>query len=139
MKTRPYEDVEVRASYIPRFDPEGRRLCQMHGCPNVLQGRQERWCSKSCFADAWATFSWSFCRKRVLRRDNFTCVKCAARYAAEVDHIQPLIEGGKLCDPVNLRTLCHDCHKAETTELAKRMAKKRREEKMRRQEMMEFA
>ena len=33
-----------------------------------------------------------------------------------------LIEGGKLCDPANLRTLCVPCHKQETAALAKRRA-----------------
>ena len=42
------------------------------------------------------------------------------------DHIVPLAEGGKLCDPDNLRTLCVWCHRKETSLLAARLAKTRR-------------
>lgn len=43
----------------------------------------------------------------------------------EADHIVALVEGGKLCDLENLRTLCHWCHKIETRALATRRARQR--------------
>lgn len=126
MGKRPWRDEEVWRSYVPRKDKHGSKLCEMHGCPNLLKGRQERWCSQKCVFDALATHDWSVCRKRILKRDDHKCVQCKAM-AWEVDHILPLIEGGKLCDPANLRTLCSACHKIETAALAKRRADARRE------------
>ena len=46
------------------------------------------------------------------------------KIALECDHIIPLVEGGPHAVG-NLRTLCTDCHKAETAALAKRRAKNR--------------
>lgn len=43
----------------------------------------------------------------------------------EADHITPVVEGGGLCHPDDVRTLCIRCHKKETAELAARRAKKR--------------
>jgi 5-methylcytosine-specific restriction endonuclease McrA len=45
----------------------------------------------------------------------------------EMDHIVPVVEGGGGCGLGNLRTLCLACHRAETAELARRRARKRRE------------
>lgn len=42
----------------------------------------------------------------------------------EADHIQPVVEGGGRCGLDNLRTLCLDCHAAETAQLAARLAVK---------------
>lgn len=52
-------------------------------------------------------------RRRVLRRDGFTCVACGfsdrSGRLLEVDHIVPEVLGGS--DSVdNLRTLCKGCH-----------------------------
>lgn len=61
-----------------------------------------------------------------------TCFFCvAAREAEEIarweaDHIVPVWEGGGLCGPENLRTLCLGCHKAESARGAARRAKARR-------------
>lgn len=44
----------------------------------------------------------------------------------EMDHIQPVVEGGGDCGLENLRTLCWDCHRIETAALAARRAKARR-------------
>ena len=41
----------------------------------------------------------------------------------EVDHIQPVVEGGGSCGLENLRTLCWDCHKRATRELLVRRGK----------------
>jgi 5-methylcytosine-specific restriction endonuclease McrA len=47
----------------------------------------------------------------------------------DADHIVPVIEGGGECGLSNLRTLCRDCHKRVTAELAKRRALARRRDK----------
>jgi len=41
----------------------------------------------------------------------------------EVDHIQPVVEGGGSCGLENLRTLCWECHRRVTRELALRRGK----------------
>lgn len=51
----------------------------------------------------------------------------SARGLWEADHIVPVSEGGGLCTVDNLRTLCLPCHKAETSKLRTRAAKKKRE------------
>lgn len=43
----------------------------------------------------------------------------------EVDHGIPVIEGGGLCDPEQLRLLCGKCHEQATSALATRRAVKR--------------
>lgn len=55
---------------------------------------------------------WQPIRLQVLRRDFYKCVKCGRAGAAlEVDHIQPLGEGGAYYDLNNLQSLCRDpCH-----------------------------
>ncbi len=40
----------------------------------------------------------------------------------QVDHIMPVVEGGGECGLSNLRTLCTECHRKETAELARRRA-----------------
>lgn len=43
----------------------------------------------------------------------------------EVDHIVPVIEGGGLCGPENLRLLCGICHGKETANLRKRISRRK--------------
>ncbi len=43
----------------------------------------------------------------------------------EVDHIQPVVEGGGSCGLENLRTLCWECHRRVTRDLAVRRGKVR--------------
>lgn len=44
----------------------------------------------------------------------------------EADHIRPVVEGGGECELDNYRTLCIPCHRAETRELARRRAQRRK-------------
>jgi 5-methylcytosine-specific restriction endonuclease McrA len=54
-------------------------------------------------------------RFQVLKRDNFSCVKCGASPAKDqnvilhIDHIKPWSNGGKT-EISNLQTLCQDCN-----------------------------
>lgn len=43
----------------------------------------------------------------------------------EVDHVVAVVEGGGGCDLSNLQTLCFDCHKKKTAELARKRAEAR--------------
>jgi hypothetical protein len=42
----------------------------------------------------------------------------------DIDHINPVVEGGHQCGEENLRLLCLGCHRKETAELRKRLASK---------------
>src|SRR3954467_5173073 len=54
---------------------------------------------------------------RVSQRSNDCCVKCCrpvtGKLRAEIDHVIPLIIGGKHQED-NLQLLCHECHSAKT-------------------------
>lgn len=73
-----------------------------------------------------------YARRHVWARDRGKCALCPKVASRRVnggwqaDHIVPVIEGGGSCDLSNLRTLCTDCHKAETAKLAKRRAEARK-------------
>lgn len=44
----------------------------------------------------------------------------------EVDHIVPVADGGGLCTPAGLATLCVPCHKMKTREFNRELARRRR-------------
>lgn len=52
-------------------------------------------------------------------------IKCHFTQPFEVDHVVPVVEGGGLCGPDGLRTLCRPCHKQKSAELARRRRKVR--------------
>lgn len=54
--------------------------------------------------------SWDEIRRRIIRRDCGKCVKCGDVIKLEVDHINPVSDGGIPVDG-NLRTLCVGCHR----------------------------
>ena len=45
-----------------------------------------------------------------------------ARLPFDVDHVVPVVEGGGLCGPEGLATLCRPCHDVRTRELSGRLA-----------------
>jgi hypothetical protein len=52
--------------------------------------------------------SWASIRRTVIKRDQ-VCVACGNSDRLEVDHIEPVCEGG-LPVPENLQLLCQQCH-----------------------------
>lgn len=48
-------------------------------------------------------------RYRIMQRDGFRCKCCGEREYLEIDHIIPIVEGGKNDDD-NLQTLCRACN-----------------------------
>ena len=62
----------------------------------------------------YCTLAWARMRRRALDRDGWRCVLCGEPGRLEVDHIQPIAEGGAALALDNLRTLCRGCHVAVT-------------------------
>ena len=61
------------------------------------------------------TKGWRRLRRRILARDGWECQACGKLLGrAEVDHVVPVVKGGKVHDPANLQVLCVDCHIAKT-------------------------
>lgn len=97
-----------------------------------------RWAG-GCFADFYAIFG--VCRRyrwepggntrryagdpRSRRTIACRCPACRPTIPItwEADHIIPVAEGGGCCGLENLRTLCRDCHEAETAALRRRLRK----------------
>ena len=54
---------------------------------------------------------WRRLRAQILHRDNWRCQVCGRPAGrAEVDHIEPLQDGGATIFPENLQTICRGCH-----------------------------
>lgn len=61
--------------------------------------------------DFFKSFWWDAVRQAVLYRDNYTCQKCGStNKPLNVHHICPRHAGGS-DNPLNLITLCEECHK----------------------------
>ena len=53
-------------------------------------------------------------KRKCLKRDNDSCVKCDSKEKLEIDHIISLIKGGDNTLK-NAQTLCKKCHRKKTT------------------------
>lgn len=103
---------------VPYYDEEKEaRLCRVCGEPaGKYDSRLRRYCSYRCKRIAYAVqamFTWETVRKKVMKRDDYTCQKCGERLPETelvVHHITSLSEGGHPFDEKNLETLCHSCH-----------------------------
>lgn len=58
---------------------------------------------------------WKNLRKKVLERDNYSCVKCKSRVNLHVDHI--VYPGFGHETPEHLQTLCWKCHSEKTKKM----------------------
>jgi hypothetical protein len=95
-------------------------------CKKLLTGRKRAWCDRECLKAVLLLVDWRYIRNRIRRRDRWVCQfpmggGICGRSASEVDHIVELADGGSFHDWANLRSLCHDHHKAKT--LASRTAR----------------
>lgn len=122
--------------------PNGRHLCRV--CRSVCPPRCTSYCSDECRGSAQIYWGIEYMKKFVYARDGGRCRRCGMDLAKldrilyrhvkwprisgvlaelgfdrhvhrlyHIDHIVPVCEGG-LCEPANLRTLCHPCHKVIT-------------------------
>lgn len=55
---------------------------------------------------------WRAIRRRVLRRDGFTCQYCGAKERLEVDHVVPFVRGGSH-SLSSLKTACLPCNRSK--------------------------
>ena len=55
-------------------------------------------------------------RRLIWQRDKGTCVKCASKFALEIDHIVPHAYGGRQIES-NLRLLCRNCNQREAVKI----------------------
>jgi 5-methylcytosine-specific restriction protein A len=67
--------------------------------------------------------AWRVLRREILRRDNYSCVRCHAFVGgsgkARIDHIEPVtVAPSRALDPANLRTLCAVCDNRAHSEKA---------------------
>lgn len=109
-----------------------RTQCRWPGCVALLRG--EPYCDAHARLVSWQRPAWQGVptlkpqrtrsarwfrlRKAVLARDPI-CRACGERVSQDVDHIQPLAEGGR--DVMgNLQGLCRPCHKRKTAQEAAR-------------------
>lgn len=115
------------------------RPCREWGCPNLVKSRnQQGYCDDH--ADKRSNWNkrqdrtgsttargyghtWRKLRERILKRDNYLCVKCAAigrvAVATDVDHIKAKAHGGT-DEPSNLQSLCAPCHREKTAKEGKK-------------------
>jgi len=63
-------------------------------------------------------------REKVLKKDNYACIKCGSKENIEADHVIPIFENRHLMLEVsNGQVLCKKCHKKKTREEHKRWLK----------------
>ena len=100
--------------------PGGNPLCRW--CGTETAGKRRTFCSKACVQEWEQRSNPAVMRAYVIKRDGRVCALCQDRDALhyEVDHIQPISEGGTN-EPSNLRVLCRRCHGKETGKLRKRL------------------
>ena len=57
---------------------------------------------------------WAIVRRAALHRAAWRCQECGRAGKLEVDHVQPLEDGGDPWAMSNLQTLCRRCHVLKT-------------------------
>lgn len=93
-------------------------------CNQRVPPKRATWCSQACIDAAGIHTSDDLAARVAYQRDG-KCVFCGSSENLEVDHVLPVILGGGLCGPENLRTLCHDHHADMSRELDRYRTKER--------------
>lgn len=107
-------------------------------CWAPIASPRRSWCSNECVEQYLIRSSAQIVTNRLSKRDNGICAICGrdslkiardanwrgvwAYSSWQSDHIVPVVEGGGCCGLSNYRTLCTECHLAETAQLRKRLA-----------------
>jgi 5-methylcytosine-specific restriction protein A len=87
---------------------EQRGRCERHSKERAKEARD-----RTIGRDFYGTKRWRALRRRVLKRDRYTCQECR-RFGNEVDHVVPVAQGGARWSEDNLQTLCKSCHSRKT-------------------------
>jgi len=109
----PKRKARLRRTELKRISPaEAKRRAEER-----KRKRKER---EAATREAMAERKWL--RAQVNSTTYATCSVCYQMHLScnvEVDHVQPLMEGGTN-DPGNIQILCKSCHRKKTTEQAQR-------------------
>lgn len=141
MKQRVKFEVIVPEEFSERIELKQCPICGKHE-DNWTRRKDWRCCSKKCteeYDKIRLINDWNSLRMKAIIRDNYMCVKCGFRgFAFEFigDHIIPIALGGEEFDINNVQTLCKKCDKIKTSEDLKKIAKQRRVEKSRKNNMV---
>lgn len=82
-------------------------------CPEHARKRRAELKRRTVGAKVYSSKRWRTFRRKVLGRDRYTCAGCL-RFGNEVDHIVPIVAGGKVYSLANCQTLCKRCHSRKT-------------------------
>ena len=129
----------VNLSQRPK-GPNGRGICRWCG-QEVPKGRRT-FCGDECVHEWRVRTDPSYVRREVEKRDQEVCGRCGVDtktirqerprnwycgyHLWEAHHRVPVSEGGGECGLEGYETLCLECHRRETAELAARKAKARK-------------
>lgn len=100
---------------IPKeyLDNAAKGLCKVCGKEKHLFDKgMKKYCSDECkwkYNDCFLKYS-SLRDFQLFKEDKCKC----GQEATEVDHIIAIVNGGEEFDPLNLQSLCHDCHVKKT-------------------------
>lgn len=95
--------------------------CPEPGCPElVVRGRcplhqaeaERRYRGRGDRA-VYHTRRWRILSRRVLAEEPL-CRACQVELSSDVDHIEPVEDGGPMWARSNLQALCHACHSRKT-------------------------
>lgn len=119
-RKREYCSVRCRdsAAWRRRHPELPARDCDHCGTSFVPRQRNQRFCCRACTRKAdqvlrkggWGPYA--FRLLFVLERGG-RCEECGVPGGRELEvhHIRPIIEGGEVCDPANVKVLCRACHR----------------------------
>lgn len=135
----------VIAALLPK-GPSGLTLCRY--CKGEVQPPRRTFCNDACIHEWRVRSDPSYAKLQVWIRDRGKCQAChqtpfgiystapdrrtARRHGGlwAMDHVIAVEEGGGECGLENLQTLCLPCHRAKTTQHARRRAEAKRAAKL---------
>jgi 5-methylcytosine-specific restriction endonuclease McrA len=123
--------IRTDSSYIRHYIAQrDKHTCQICGldCKGFLR-KLWRFVNEAKSSGTYSSTPWRE-RQKALEYEFFTSLgmewvntHCRSTFY-DIDHINPVVEGGHQCGEENLRLLCLGCHRKETAELRKRLASK---------------
>jgi 5-methylcytosine-specific restriction endonuclease McrA len=81
--------------------------------PKQGYSKKRRTRKKNAYALFLRSIYWRDTRKKVLKRDNYTCTKCGCKKNLQVHHLSYEHHGNEHLFLEDLTTLCKKCHEFE--------------------------